>query len=234
MRRFLSLSSAFLLVAACSLIAPSDASGPDEPLTLPLRIHVVQSDVYDLNAAAVVTDDAIRDRVGHINRIFDSAGIQFELESIRRDRAADTRPFKRAAQGEPKQRALTALVAPGDLIAPQGLDLYVLRDLSPLNKGGAYRCALSSDGTGPGAAFIAARSRSDKIQPLRKWAHELGHALNLPHVPCEVGGAENLMMSGKCEHGKPSRVALTDKQIARLQAQARTGRAAACRRDKTP
>jgi hypothetical protein len=172
--------------------------------------------------------------VKHINRIFEPAGIQFELESIRRDRAADTGPFRRAAKGEPKQRALTALVDPSDLIAPKGLDLYVLRDLSPVKKGGAYRCTVRADGTGPGAAFIAARSSKDGIQPLRKWAHELGHALGLGHVPCGTEWADNLMMSGKCEHGKASRSALTVEQVAKLSTQARQGRPASCRRDRPP
>jgi hypothetical protein len=225
---------AALLTAGCSLFGVGDASGLDSALVLPLRVHLVASKIHDLDAASIVTDGAVKDRMKHINRIFEPAGIQFELESIRRDRAADTGPFRRAAKGEPKQRALTALVNPSDLIAPKGLDLYVLRDLSPVKKGGAYRCTVRSDGTGPGAAFIAARSAKDGIQPLRKWAHELGHALNLGHVPCETRWSDNLMMSGKCEHGEASRSALTAEQVTRLKAQARQGKPAACRRDRAP
>jgi len=224
--RLLALVALFT-VAGCSLLGLSDASSSDE-ITLPLRVHVVKSEIYDLNAAAVVKDGAIRDRLVHINRIFDAAGIQFELESIRRPRPADAGPFKRAAKGERKQPALTALVAPRDLVSPKGLDLYVLRDLSAVDKGGAYRCSVAGNGTGPGAAFIAARTPNDRAQALRKWAHELGHALGLRHVPCEPEWAENLMMSGRCDHAKASRVALVTNQISLSRAQARKGHSVAC------
>ncbi len=205
---------------------PADA---DPGFTMKLRVHILKSSVHDLDAAAIVDDVDITSRMQHINNIFEPTSIRWELEGIQRDQAADVGPFKRVAAGKSTKASLPPLVDPADLIWPEGLDLYVARDFSAAGLGGAYRCTLTKDQKGPGVAFIAARAKNDSVQALRKWAHELGHALGLAHTPCTPEWADNLMMSGKCEHAKPRRIRLRAEQVVKAQKQAATGLPAKCK-----
>jgi len=217
-RRQIALLLAIVTVGLTLL--PASATG-DSAVTLLLRVHIVESSVFDLNAAAIVKEKHITDRVEHINNMFAPAGIRWKVEDIRFDRAANTLPFERAAKGREGLAPLPALVRRRDLIGPKGFDLYVIRDLSELGIGGAYRCG--ADPKRSGVAFIAARTANDNVQRLRKWAHELGHALALSHAPCEEEWADNLMMSSRCEHAEPRRIQLIDRQIQRIAEQAPNG-----------
>ena len=226
-------SIAFTAATLCA-VSVALASQPATALAvieLPLRVHLIESTVHDLDAS-FVEDHHITDRLTHLNKMFAPAAIQWKLDRIQRDRPADTKPFERAVAGEKKQRSLPALVRGADLLTPNGFDLYVVRNLNDIDLGGAFRCHVTADLAGPSAAFIAAHDARGGAQPLRKWAHELGHALSLAHTPCESKYADNLMMSGRCEQAHPKRIALDASQIERARIQATTGHPATCEKAK--
>jgi hypothetical protein len=52
--------------------------------------------------------------------------------------------------------------------------------------------------------------------------------MNLPHTDCTEEYADNLMMSGTCEHANTGRTDLTADQIANIQEQFLIGRPAEC------
>ncbi len=219
-----------LLLALSALAGSSLAAGSPglDRLQLPLRVHVLESTERPLDASRVVDEAVVRERLREINAIFAPAGIEWVLQGVVTERPASDETFRRALTGGEKPApALKALVRSTTRLSPSGFDLYVTRDLSDLKIGGAYLCT-TDGGRGTGAAFIAAENGKGQPLAVRKWAHELGHALGLRHTPCEGRYAGRLMMSGRCQHAEPKRVALTDEEIARARKQALTGGPAPC------
>lgn len=225
------LTRALALLAAVSaaLVAARPGWAVDV-VVVPLRVHLISSSVRDLNGANAVSTVEVRERLDLINQAFRPAGVRFELDAVQTETVGHPAAWSAAVRGDgPRRDAYQSLVDPTRMIAPRGLDLYVVRTLADMELGGLYSCNV--DGTGRGAAFIAVETDDGTAQPTRKWAHELGHALGLRHTPCDATHADNLMMSGRCEHADRGRVALDAVQREQVRRQALAGGPMPCRRN---
>lgn len=181
-----------------------------EFLILPLRVHVLRSD--DLPEANCGLSDADIDRIlKKVNGIWHPAGIHFGLESIVREPAEPTDRYRLARNlalgdadededdqddAEPKARrrrrvrlpnGLFRLLRPEASRAFDGLHVYYVHDF---DVNGVY---MGSD-----YAFVKETASLRPVEggidePLpRVTAHELGHALGLPHRQDRT----NLLASG--------------------------------------
>ena len=98
--------------------------------------------------------------------------------------------------------------------------------------GGVYTCAVQKK-QGKGTVFVPLKASGGKPQAARKWAHEMGHAMGLPHTPCEEKYKDNLMMSGNCKLANPDRIDLNANQIVQIAKQYEVGGPVSCK-DKNP
>lgn len=204
-------------------------AGASTPVEVSLRVHMMQSGHSEIGTGG--TQRALlRHRAREINDIFAPTGIRFVHDSTRYPRVTDTSAWRAVKPRDRPSRkvALLSLVRQSEMLAPAGLDLFVVDSFDRFDIGGAYQCA--AGGEGRGAAFIAIHGPQGRELHPRKWAHELGHALGLPHTPCESRYADNLMMSGKCEHARRGRVDLNRRQVEIMRAQAIRGGPARCKR----
>jgi hypothetical protein len=161
----------------------------DDFVIIPLRVHLLQSeDVADLNCE--LTDADVRRVLGKVNRIWNVAGIHWGLESIVREPAEGIDAFKAAREASPDGRAplnVFRTVRPQESRSFDGLHVYYIRRFSV---NGVY---LGSD-----FAFVQDTARLREVEggidePIpRVTAHELGHALGLPHRQDRT----NLLASG--------------------------------------
>lgn len=173
-------------------------------LIIPLRVHILRSDDWpEVNCD--LSDDDIARILKKVNGIWHPAGIHFDLESIVREPAATNPRYRLArelarsaptedAEADPNLRrvprlpnTLFRLIRPESSRAFDGLHVYYVHDF---DVNGVY---MGSD-----FAFVketaALRSVEGGIdEPLpRVTAHELGHALDLPHRQDQT----NLLASG--------------------------------------
>lgn len=197
--------------------APLPPPAYDDFIVIPLRIHVLSAtDLPEVDCK--FSDDDVRRIVGKVNRVvWQQAGIHFGIESIRREPAARQEEFRKwrdLTGGElppldvypmlrPREDKRASADAPGEGTVPdpkaedasdppsdppfEGLHIYYVHDL-PTN--GVY--------FGDGFAFVKETASLRPVEggidePIpRVTAHELGHALSLPHRQ----NWTNLMASG--------------------------------------
>jgi hypothetical protein len=183
---------------------PPPWTNSDEYLIVPLRIHVLRSQRYrELNCA--LTEADVTRILGKVNAIWAQAGIQFYLESLRREPANETH----AGVGT-RHEANEALLAcrPHDSLGEGMLHIYYLHRLP----GGINGCCLGRDAifVQEEASLLRVEGGIDEPIP-RVTGHEIGHQLLLSHRPERDG----LMASG-C-----TGVRLTDAEISRARAAAR-------------
>lgn len=191
----LALAGVFAIVPAAAADEPEPGPNVLEPpaadtfLVLPLRVHVLQSgDHPELDCK--LADEDVRRIVGKVNQIWNRAGIHWGLESIVREPAAGSEKF-RAAKERQGDRALPLsaypVILPEDSRKFDGLHVYYL-----------HKFAVNGVYMGGDYALVQETARLREVEggidePLpRVTAHELGHALGLPHRQDRT----NLLASG--------------------------------------
>ena len=196
---------------------PSAGEGATEleVLVAPIRVHVLQSDTVPALDASL-TDAEIHDRFGVVNEIWAAAGVRFEVESIQRISAQNEVAFG-ALIDSGSRRAGPALseIYDADGLLADGWNAVLIEDFGQMPPG-VYSC---NTGVLVAARFFGPNHRE---APANVLAHELGHALSLPHL---CGEGENLM----CADGMSPR-ALFEDQIEAARSQVRQGAPARCGR----
>lgn len=185
------------LMILLALAAPAQAVDPSPDVTepppyaqfivIPLRIHILTStNLPDINCK--LTDADIARITGKINTIWHNAGVHFGLESIVHEPAARQDEFKaHRPTGEPTPFELYRLLMPKPSREFAGLHVYYIHQF---HVNGVFM--------GEDFAFVQETASLRKVdggidEPIpRVSAHELGHALSLPHRQDRT----NLLASG--------------------------------------
>ncbi len=196
------LGFTLILFSSCSDSPVS--TDTDEMLTLDLRVNLMKSpDSPSLNVQ--MDEEEVQVLIDKVNEVWEQANIQWQLESVETVEALNATEFERMIQGQrPRSINVVGSIIPGDKISAAAWDIFLIHDLGG-GIGGVYFPSVAAvvqpeiDPTGE-AGFEGGL--------VRIFAHELGHSLGLPHVPCVNEG--NLMAPG-CFQG--SRTRLNESQI---------------------
>jgi hypothetical protein len=179
----------------------------DEFLVIPLRVHILtSSDLPDVNCA--LTDADIHRILGKINGIWQQAGVHWGLESLVKEPAAKQERFKLALErvDPDEQLGVFPLLAPEETWLREGMNVYYV-----------HRFAVNGIYLGNRMAFIQEKAQLLSVpggidEPIpRVTAHELGHALGLPHRQDRT----NLLASGN------NGTTLNEAEVARARSKAR-------------
>ncbi len=158
------------------------ADAPERPtITLPVRVHLLQSDKQTEFQTTLAEDD-IKRIFGKVNKVWAQAGIQFELESIAPTKAEEVQPLEKYATEF--QRLHAAM--PKSRLSTTAINVCYIKKFTP---NGVWYA---------GMVFVKDTAHLNSVEdgldePLpRVTSHELGHVLGLPHRQDRV----NLMASG--------------------------------------
>lgn len=208
---------ALVAVAACSEGSTVDPEVDEGgPVTLPVRVHVLSSERYP-QLDARIDELEIEELLDGANRTWASAEISWDVDEILFEDAVEIDDFQRmleeVAEGRDVDADVLRGILPRENRVPGEWDAYFIHDLGESPVAGVYF------GAGLVVVKVASQFESPDLDLTgRVLAHELGHSLSLPHVPCVARG--NLMAVG-CLGEDRSR--LESSQIAAARQQALRG-----------
>jgi len=190
------------------------AAGEREVIRLPVRVHRFQSDKERMLNCSL-TDAEIREQFEAVNETWAQAKISWEIESIVDTVAQAPDAFAEAIKN-PRGRLAAALVGnfSRENLLKDGFNVVVGEDYGR-SIGGVFIP------TADGVVFYAKHGPKG-LQTPAVLAHELGHALGLPHTIFEK---DNNLMMGSGASRVPTRVKpITDSQIQIARHYAKTGK----------
>lgn len=181
------------LLAALPILPADDPPKPSELadfLVIPLRVHILTAENLP-EVDCKLDDDDVKRILGKVNGVWRAAGIHFGLESIVREPAAKQDRFRalRDLAGDNGSVPLNvfSILMPHATRLKEGMDVYYIHKFTV---NGVY--------LGDRVAFVQETASLREVEggidePLpRVTAHELGHALGLPHRQART----NLLASG--------------------------------------
>ena len=176
------LSLALTLVGLSTGLFGGEAVKPPRPkLTLPVRVHLMQSTTNPA-MQTTLTETDIRRIFTKVNMVWAPAGIQFEIESIGSTQAIELNEEQRFL---PEYNKVAAMI-PQDRLSATAINVCYVKEVSP---NGFYNGKLIV--VKDTAALKEVTGGLDEPLP-RVTSHEIGHALGLAHRQ----DTTNLMQSG--------------------------------------
>lgn len=179
-------------------------------IELPVRVHLLSSDDPALDSQ--LDESEVREIFRRVNEVWDAAGIRWVIESIIEEGARAIPSRERERQG-PEQVTFVAQAVPRENLTDHMWHVFFVRRMTgaPGIYVGTLPAVIQSEVDPWGAPGLEG-------VVVRVLAHELGHALNLAHVPCVREG--NLMAAG-CD--SENRIRLTEAQVEVAREQAVSG-----------
>lgn len=171
-----------LMPLVASLRAEEPAKPPLPVITLPVRVHLMQSATTPA-MQTTLTEPDIRRIFTKVNHVWAAAGIRFEIESIANTQAVELPAEQRAVLSDFGR--VTAMI-PQDRLNPGALNVCYVKTVQP---NGFYDGKLMV--VKDTAALQEVTGGLDEPLP-RVTSHEIGHALGLAHRQDRT----NLMQSG--------------------------------------
>jgi hypothetical protein len=172
---------------------------PLPPITLPVRVHLVQSETMTAMHTTLAEAD-IRRIFGKVNKVWAQAGIQFEIESIGPTEAVAPSPDVRLKSEFVRVNSMI----PAGRLSGGAINVCYVKEINP---NGFYHSGLIV--VKDTAALKEVAGGLDEPLP-RVTSHEIGHLLGLVHRQ----DTTNLMQSGT------TGFSLNDAEIATARAKA--------------